>query len=248
MPQFPPINAPEPMSDHAYSRRPEHVPAAGRHPRRQGADPRLQGYGKAVRHSSRVRFLRRVLPVIALLILLLAGFVAWLDPFRIVRDFPIDVLKLSIKDNKLVMDAPKLSGFTKDGRGYNITANSAAQDLTKTNIIELEGITAHFALTNDGMTVLTSAKGLYDAKADTVQLTEGITIRSTAGYEGKLSEAYIEVKKGHVITEKPVDIIFNNGTLRADRMEVHDNGGRAFFEGGVKMQMRLPPPQNQPAQ
>ncbi len=233
------------MSDHAYSRRPEHAPAAGRNPRRQGADPRLHGYGQAVRHSSRVRFLRRVLPVLALVILVLAALVAWLDPFRIVRDFPIDLMKLSIRDNKLVMDAPKLSGFTKDGRGYNITATAAAQDLTKTNIVELEGIKANFALTNNGMTELTAVKGLYDAKGDTVRLTDGITIRSTAGYDGKLQDAMIEVKRGYVVTDSPVDINFNNGSIRANRMEVFDNGARAVFEGGVKMIMKLPPPQNQ---
>jgi lipopolysaccharide export system protein LptC len=233
------------MSDYAYSRRPEHAPASGRNPRRQGADPRLQGYGRAVRHSSRVRFLRRVLPVVALGILMLAGVIAWLDPFRIVRDFPIDVMKLSIKDNKLVMDAPKLSGFTKDGRGYNITATSAAQDLSKTNIVELEGIKANFTLTNNGMTELTAVKGLYDAKGDFVRLTEGITIRSTAGYEGKLEEAYIEVKRGYIITEKPVDITFNNGSVRSNRMEVFDNGARAIFEGNVTVMLKLPPQNEQ---
>lgn len=199
-----------------------------------------------MRHSSRVRFLRRVLPVLALVILGLAAFVAWLDPFRIVRDFPIDVMKLSIRDNKLVMDAPKLTGFTKDGRGYNITATAAAQDLTKTNIVELEGIKANFALTGNGMTELTAVKGLYDAKGDSVQLTEGVTIRSTAGYDGILQDAFIEVKRGHVITENPVDINFNNGSIRANRMEVFDSGARAIFEGGVKMIMRLPPPENKP--
>ncbi len=233
------------MDPYAQSRRPEQASAAGRNPRRQSADPRLQGYGAAVRHSSRVRFLRRVLPVLALVILSLAAFIAWLDPFRIVRDFPLDVMKLSIQGNKLVMDAPKLSGFTKDGRGYNITATAAAQDLTKTNIVELEGIKANFALTNNGMTELTAVKGLYDAKGDVVRLTEGITIQSTAGYAGRLQDALIEVKRGHVITENPVDITFNNGSIRADRMEVFDNGARAVFEGGVRMIMKLPPPQEQ---
>jgi len=208
----------------------------------------MQDYGQAVRHSSRVRFLRRVLPVLAIIILGLAAFVAWLDPFRIVRDFPLDVMKLSIQGNKLVMDAPKLSGFTKDGRGYNITATAAAQYLTKTNIIELEGIKANFTLTGNGMTELIATKGLYDAKGDTVQLTEGIVIRSTAGYEGKLSEAVIEVKRGHVVTERPVDITFNNGSIRADRMEIFDNGARAIFEGRVNMIMKLPPPQNESQQ
>lgn len=233
------------MNQHALSRRPEHASAASRRPRRQEAEPRLHGYGQAVRHSSRVRFLRRVLPVLALAVLGIAGVVAWLDPFRIVRDFPLDVMKLSIQGNKLVMDAPKLSGFTKDGRGYNITATAAAQDLTKTNVIELEGIKANFALTNNGLTELTAVKGVYDAKGDVIQLTEGIVIRSTAGYEGKLTNALIEVKRGYVITETPVDISFNNGTIRSDRMQIFENGARALFEGGVVMMMKLPPPQNQ---
>ena len=69
------------------------------------------------------------------------------------------------------------------GRGYNITATSAAQDLSRTNIVELEGIKANFSLTNNGMTELLATKGLYDAKGDIVRLTEGIVIRSTAGYE-----------------------------------------------------------------
>ncbi len=237
------------MNEYALSRRPEHDPAAGRHPRRQQhADPRSQRYGQAVRHSSRVRFLRRVLPILALVILSIAGLVAWLDPFRIVRDFPVDVMKLSIQGNKLVMDAPKLSGFTKDGRGYNITATAAAQDLTKTNMIELDGIKANFALTNNGTTELTAVKGVYDAKGDIVRLTEGIVIRSTAGYEGKLQDATIEVKRGTVTTDSPVDITFNNGSIRADKMQVFENGARAIFEGGVTMFMRLPPANNESAQ
>lgn len=237
------------MNEYALSRRPEQDPAVGRHPRRQPeADPRSQRYGQAVRHSSRVRFLRRVLPILALVILSIAGLVAWLDPFRIVRDFPVDVMKLSIQGNKLVMDAPKLSGFTKDGRGYNITATAAAQDLAKTNMIELDGIKANFALTNNGMTELTAVKGVYDAKGDVVRLTEGIVIRSTAGYEGKLQDATIEVKRGTVTTDNPVDITFNNGSIRADKMQVFENGARAIFEGGVTMFMRLPPPNNESAQ
>ena len=61
-------------------------------------------------------------------------------------------------------------------------------------------------------------------------------------------DATIEVKRGHVSTENPVDISFNNGAISADRMEVYDNGARAIFEGRVKMIMRLPPPQDQAQQ
>jgi lipopolysaccharide export system protein LptC len=66
-------------------------------------------------------------------------------------------------------------------------------------------------------------------------------IKSTAGYEGRLTDALIEVKKGHVLTTNPIDITFNNGSLRADKMEVFDNGARAHFEGTVVMFVKLPP-------
>lgn len=235
------------MSQNAYSRRPVAPAAQGRRVRRQGAaERRTFAYGDAVRHSSRVRFLRRVLPSLTAVILVIVGLFAWFDPLRLVREFPLDLLKLSISNNKLIMDAPKLSGFTRDGRGYNITAKSAAQDLSKATIIELTGIDANFILSSTGKTDLTAEKGVYDTQKDIVHLTDGVVIKSSAGYEGRLQDAYIEVKKGYVLTKSPIDILFNNGTLRADRMEVFDNGARAVFEGRVFMTMKLPPPKEQP--
>lgn len=207
-----------------------------------GRTGRSAAYGDAVRNSSRVRFLRRVLLVTAGIMVLVAGTLAWLDPFRFLRDLPVDLTKLSISGNKLVMDAPKLSGFTKDGRGYSIMAKSAAQDLTKTNVIELSEIIANFSLAANASTELKAAKGVYDAKADRVQLTDGIQIASSTGYKGKLNDALIEVKRGYVLTENPIDFIFNEGTLRADRMEIFDNGARAVFQGRVQLVTRLPAP------
>jgi hypothetical protein len=53
------------------------------------------------------------------------------------------------------------------------------------------------------------------------------------------------VKRGYIITEKPVDITFNNGSVRSDRMEVFDNGARAIFEGNVTVMLKLPPQNEQ---
>jgi lipopolysaccharide export system protein LptC len=235
------------MSQNAYSRRPGPPAVSGRRARRQGAaERRAFAYGDAVRHSSRVRFLGRVLPSLAIVIVAVVGLIAWFDPLRIVREFPLELLKLSISNNKLIMDAPKLSGFTRDGRGYNITAQSAAQDLSKSTVIELTGINANFVLSSTGKTDLTATKGVYDTQKDIVHLTEGVVIVSSAGYEGRLNDAYIEVKKGHVISKTAIDILFKDGTLRADRMEVFDNGARAVFEGRVMMTMKLPPPKQEP--
>ncbi|HXM31358.1 MAG TPA: LPS export ABC transporter periplasmic protein LptC, partial [Xanthobacteraceae bacterium] len=49
----------------------------------------------------------------------------------------------------------------------------------------------------------------------------------------------IEPRKGHLVTESPVDLFFNEGSLRGNRMEVFEQGKLIVFEGGVTMVLRM---------
>ncbi len=40
------------------------------------------------------------------------------------------------------MEAPRVAGFTKDARPYEVTARAASQDITKPDIVELKEIRA----------------------------------------------------------------------------------------------------------
>ena len=83
-----------------------------------------------------------------------------------------------------------------------------------------------------------NARGLvYDIKGDLLTLTQEIVIVSTAGYQGRLTEAKVEIKKGHIVSEKPVQLKMPQGTLDANRMEVFDSGELIRFEGGVVMML-----------
>ena len=44
---------------------------------------------------------------------------------------PIDVGNMVVSGTKITMEQPRLSGFTRDGRAYEVTAVAAAQDVTK---------------------------------------------------------------------------------------------------------------------
>ena len=67
---------------------------------------------------------------------------SWLDPLKVLVRLPIDAGRLVISGTKITMEAPKLSGYTKDRRWYELTANAAAQDITKPDLIELNEIRA----------------------------------------------------------------------------------------------------------
>lgn len=203
------------------------------------ADPELlvrreAAFGAAVRHSRLVALLRRVIPVALISSVVVTGLWLWLDPFRAASELPVSVGKMTISGSKLKMEAPKLTGFSKEGNPYSVTAESAMQDLKKPNVIELSKIIGNFDL-GGRKTVLNAAEGVYDAKADRMRVFDGIDFRSDDGQGGRMSDAVIETKKGHLTTEQPVDLYFRGGTLRSDRMEAFDHGKVIVFEGGVKM-------------
>jgi lipopolysaccharide export system protein LptC len=203
-------------------------------------------YRSATRHTRRVRWLRRIVPAAAVTGVLIVALWAWLDPLRLFRELPLEFARMAISGTTLKIDAPKLSGYTRDGRTYSISATSAAQDLTKPGMIELTGIDARFKLTDGGSTTLTAAKGTLDARADQLRLLEGIDILSTNGLGGRLGEAVFDMRKGHVLSPTPVELRYRDGWLRANRLEIFDNGARMLFDGGVTTVFRLDSPQVAP--
>jgi lipopolysaccharide export system protein LptC len=209
------------------------------------ASPHAMAFRAALRHSRRVRFLRRALPALTVAASIVVALWVWFDPLRFAQNFGFDLARLVLSGNKLTMEAPRLSGFTRDGRAYSISARAATQDLTRPHIVELSDIEARLLQSDRSTTELIAKSGTYDSKEDRVYLTGGIKLRSTAGYQGDLKEAMVEVRKGRVVSEKPVDFAFNDGnndgTLRGDRLEIQENGARILLEGGVVMTFRLPP-------
>ena len=200
---------------------------------------RRTAFGAAVRHSRRVGFLRKALPIAAGAGILIVVLWTWLDPLRFANGLPVELGRISISGTKLTMDAPKLKGFSRDGRPYTVTAEEAAQDLTKPNVIELSKIVGQFDLGSRGTMILNAKSGIYDGKMEQMKIFDGIDFHSTEGHSGQLSEALVEPRKGHLVSESPVDLFFNEGSLRGNRMEVFDQGKIIVFEGGVTMVLRM---------
>jgi lipopolysaccharide export system protein LptC len=188
----------------------------------------------AARHSRHVRLLRKVIPMGIALVL---GWLAF-SPFRVtVGSLQIIPSRIAISGTRITMGSPRYAGFTSDGRPYEVTARAASQDITKPDIIDLNDIWAKVYLQDNGTVEMTAASGVYDNKQDRLTLKERIILSSSTGYAGRLRDAVIEVKKGTVVSESPVELTLLNGTLSANRLEIEDHGDVIRFSGGVVMNL-----------
>jgi lipopolysaccharide export system protein LptC len=193
----------------------------------------------AVRHSARVRLLRLGIPAFVVVAAGLIFLAAWLNPLRMLARLPIGIADLVVSGTKITMEHPRLSGFTRDQRAYEVSARSAGQDLTNPDKLELHEIRAKVEMQDRSVLQMAATNGLYDIKSEMLTLGQGIELVSSAGYSARLREVVVDIRRGHLVTEKPVAVRFLNGTLDANRLEI-EAGPLVRFDGGVAMTLMLP--------
>jgi lipopolysaccharide export system protein LptC len=194
-------------------------------------------FRKAMRHSRRVRLMRLAIPLAVLAAIGFGLLAARFNPLQMLTTLPVDFSSLVLSGTKITMQQPRIAGFTKDSRPYELTARAAAQDVLNPDTIELQGLHGKTEMPDKAVFELTADGGIYDSKAEMLTLRQNIVLKSSSGFDVFLSEAVIDVHSSNVVSEKPVEVRMLQGTIKANRMEVVDAGDVIRFGGGVTMVM-----------
>jgi lipopolysaccharide export system protein LptC len=200
---------------------------------------RNDAFDVALRNSRRVRFLRKAIPVSCAAILL--GPIVWgiVAPFA--RTGPeVKMGGISVSGSKITMEAPKLSGFKKDQRSYEIIADQAIQDIKIPSVVELNKMVARMEQEKNSFARLTSDWGRFDQTADRLDLKGNVRVKTDTGYEVDMETAVVNMKSGDVTSTQPVKVRSKSGTVSADSVVVKDNGKLVTFEGRVQSVL-IPP-------
>ncbi|MBF9233279.1 LPS export ABC transporter periplasmic protein LptC [Microvirga alba] len=194
---------------------------------------RLRDFSKAHRHSRRVRFAKRAIPLGAFVAIVIIGLIAYLDPFRTIKGLTLG--PISVSGTNVTMESPKLTGFRNDNRPYEVTASAATQDVRKPNFVELKDLRARI-VTDDkgGAARLEALIGVLDTQKEQMNLRHEVRVRTDAGQEVQLRSAFVDFKAGTVLSEEPVTVSLGNGLIEAMGLEVLENGKVMHFKGRVR--------------
>lgn len=198
-----------------------------------------RAFREADKHSSRVRFLRKAIPMACLAAVAIVFVARFLNPFRAV-EADVGVSSVALQGSKLTMERPKVSGFKKDNKAYEVIADSAVQDLKKPNLVDLNNPVARIEMQKGSWARMAADIGQYDSGTDRLNVRDNVTFKTDTGMEMKLKSAEIELKKGTLTTTEPVDVTLPNGWVKADRLTIVDSGKSAVFEGNVKSEFTDP--------
>ncbi len=200
-------------------------------------------FAAARTHSRRVRLAKRAIVLGSAGFVLLAIGYAIFDPFaNLPKD--VSVAHATLSGTKITMEFPRLSGFRKDGRPYQLLARSGVQDVRNPKVITLHQIDATIKISDADTLKVTAPAGRFDSGADLMKMTTDksdskIRLRGST-YSITLNSADVNFKAGTVLSEDPVSVTMNNGAIQAKGLKVEDNGKRIVFIGDVRSVIRAP--------
>lgn len=192
-------------------------------------------FEEARRYTRRVKSLKIAFPIVGAILVIGFVVIAAVSQFL---STPLGIAAIDLTNGQVVMDRPTLNGFTSSNASYEIVADKALQDLTDPKTVLLEKIGATLTLEDGNVASVEATQGQFHIDDENLRLSEGVKLHMSSGYAAELDNAHIDVKAGILTSEGQIAIESAMGDIRANRLEVRENGEYVLFEDRVKLLIR----------
>jgi lipopolysaccharide export system protein LptC len=204
------------------------------------AEERRRAFVSATRHTKFVTFLRKALPVFAVLVLATYFISTRLATSISIGDMSASIEGIEVKDGNLRMVNPKLEGADKKNGKYVIGADYADQDIKNPNLIKLHAIKADLAALDGGWSRMTAVRGGFDNKTGRLVMQDKIDIATSTGISGVLTHATLDTKNQVIRSHRPVSFVLPNGTIKAHALTFYSANRTLTFRGKVAVHIVRP--------
>jgi len=206
------------------------VPARHRY-RVRSAEEHSRAFQRAARHSRIVSLLRKIFPVLAVLV-----FAAYFISSRLsvtVGGVTASVSGVEVRDGNLRMVKPTLKGMDKKKGAYVISADYADQDMKNPKLVKLHAIKAELTTEQKGWSRMEAVRGLFNSGSERLIMQDDIRVSTSSGLTGKLTFASLDTKNQIVRSHSPVVFYLPNGSVRANAMTLDSVAKTLTFRGKV---------------
>ncbi|QEL23575.1 lipopolysaccharide-assembly, LptC-related protein [Bosea sp. F3-2] len=201
---------------------------------------RRAAFAAARRHTRAVHILRKLIPLTAVTLVLALVVIPFLNPLR-GKLANVSVSSVGITGGKVRMETPKLSGYRKNNRPYQVTAENAFQEIKNPTQIELQTLTARIQMEREGWVTVNAKTGLFDTQKEKLRLVDDVKVRTESGHDMQMKTADVDFKSGAVTSQEPVKVSLGETTVDANTLDVKNNGELIAFEGRVRVFIRNAP-------
>lgn len=182
--------------------------------------------------SRRVQLLRRVLPVV--IVILAGGTVTWIA----LRTVLSDAERKGAASREIRLDNFRFAGQDAQGRQFILGAKGAIRD-PETGLFRLVGPAIRLNLGGRKISELTADGGVFNQAANTVTIGPNVRISDGgSGFTLVTPEAVVDTQTGVVTGSKGVQGSGPLGTISASSYVIRDQGERVEFSGSGENKIR----------
>lgn len=177
-----------------------------------------------------------------LLALVLVGLVMMLPQLESTQKKLQGSIKAQIKAQdleNLYMVKARYLGTDEKSRSYTLTAESARQVSTTSDLIALEGPKAKITLKDKTKITMRANAGAFYKNKKLLVLFGDVNITHSNGYTVKTNEMEINMTKGTARGTKPIRAFGPLGTLSAAGFRILGNGKRVLFTGKARLTINI---------
>ncbi len=193
-------------------------------------------FAQARRHSLVVRALKVLLPVAT--VLTLGSYGLFMQHSIKIGEGTLTLGPVTLATDVLTMHNPRYEGFNQDGGRFVVSARTAEQDPKPNSPVKLNDIEGSIVQANKTTTKVTAPLGMFDPKANELELFKSIAIDSSDGMNVRLTSAKVFMKEGRIISDEPVTVGMPTGELRGNSMVLMQKTRELLFDNGVTARLK----------
>ncbi|MEM1377944.1 MAG: hypothetical protein AAGG69_11220 [Pseudomonadota bacterium] len=183
--------------------------------------------------------MRRSLPIAGVsIVVVLISAVVFVRPGAVASVADIELSAISIEGGSLVMDNPRLDGVSGKNLPYSVRATRAIQAGPTAQRVQLENLSAEFAMEEDLTGTLESPFGVFERDSERLELSGGSVFRRSDGLSAYFETVEIGINDGSLETEEMVRVEQPGQELTAGSAKFLDSGKKLIFEGDVRIVLK----------